>query len=231
MKNMKKKTTYKLLHSNRKTIAIHITKEAEVVVRAPFKAKQKDIDNFVAQKRDWIERHLVRIKEAQGNRLNFELNYGDQLRLMGKKIFLVERKGDKVGYDGQCFYLPPRFPPCEIKNVVISLYKQIAKQVLTDRTLAYAGEVGVMPTAVKVNSAKTRWGSCSSKSSINYSWRLIMAANEIIDYVIIHELAHIKELNHSPSFWAIVESVLPDYKKRQKKLKEFQKEIAHEDWE
>jgi predicted metal-dependent hydrolase len=228
---MEKKTTYKLLRSNRKTIAIHITKEGEVQVRAPFKAKQKDIDDFVTLKRDWIERHLRRIKEAQGSRLNFELNYGNQLRLMGKKILLVARKGDKVGFDGQCFYLPPNFPPCEIKKVVISLYKQIAKQVLTDRTFAYAGELGVMPTAVKVNSAKTRWGSCSSKSSINYSWRLIMATNEIIDYVIVHELAHINELNHSPQFWAIVEYILPDYKKRQKKLKEFQKEIAHENWE
>ena len=227
---MNEPMTYKLIRSNRKTIAIHITKDAKVEVRAPFKAKQKEIDQFISLKRGWIEKHLKRISEVQEDRQNFELNYGDHLRLMGEKVPLVARAGDKVGFDGQCFYLPPRFPPDEIKLAVIGLYRQIAKQVLTDRTFAYAKDMRLQPTAVKVNSAKTRWGSCSNKGSINYSWRLIMAEEEIIDYVIVHELAHLKELNHSPRFWAIVESILPDYKKRQKKLKEFQKEIASENW-
>jgi predicted metal-dependent hydrolase len=150
---------------------------------------------------------------------------------MGRNITIAERIGDKVGFDGQHFYLPPRFPPVEIKRAVIGLYKQIARQVLTDRTFAYAKETGLMPVTIKVNSAKTRWGSCSSKGSINYSWRLIMAEVEVIDYVIVHELAHIKELNHSSKFWEIVASIMPDYKLRQKKLKEFQKMISHEDWE
>ena len=228
---MNKLVTYKLKRSNRKTIAIHITKEAQVEVRAPLKAKKKEIEQFLISKKDWIEKHLARITEAQANRLNFELNYGDDFRLMGKKIPLVAREGNKVGFDGNCFYLPPSFPSDEIKMAVIGLYKQIAKQVFTDRTFAYAKEMGSLPSAVKVNSAKTRWGSCSNKGSINYSWRLIMAEEEIMDYVIVHELAHLRELNHSPRFWTIVETILPDYKRRQKKLKEFQKEIAHENWD
>jgi predicted metal-dependent hydrolase len=222
---------YSLIRSKRKTIAIHITKEGVVEVRAPFKAKQKDIDDFLNLKKDWINKHLTRIKQAQENRLEFSLNYGDNLRLMGREIPLVERSGNKVGFDGECFYLPPNFPPCEIKKAVIGLYKEIAKQVLVDRTFAYGKEVGLIPVAVKVNSAKTRWGSCSNKGSINYSWRLIMAEEEVIDYVIIHELAHIEELNHSPRFWVAVEGILPDYKKRQQKLRLFQKEIVHENWD
>jgi len=222
--------TYNLIRSKRKTIAIHITKEGQVEVRAPHKAKQKDINAFVISKRDWIEKHLKRMEEAKESRLDFTLNYGEYLRLMGRTYPIVERLGDKIGFDGQCFYLPPNLPSSLIKEMVISIYKQVAKGTLTHRTMAYARETGLMPTAIKVNSAKTRWGSCSSKKSINFSWRLIMADEKVIDYVIVHELAHLKELNHSPRFWAVVESILPDYKKRQKRLKEFQKMIAYEDW-
>ena len=91
--------------------------------------------------------------------------------------------------------------------------------------------MGVAPTGIKITGAKTRWGSCSSKNSINFSWRLVMADDEIIDYVIVHELAHIKELNHSPRFWAVVEGTLPDYKSRRSRLKLLQKKLAAEDWE
>ena len=228
---MNEPMTYKLIRSNRKTMAIHITKDAQVEVRAPYKAKRKEIEQFLISKRDWVEKHLTRIAETHENRLNFELNYGESRPLMGREIPIIAREGNKVGFDGNCFYLPPDFPSDEVKIAVIGLYKQIAKQVLTDRTLVYAKGMGLTPSAVKVNSAKTRWGSCSNKGSINYSWRLIMAEEDIIDYVIVHELAHLSELNHSPRFWTIVESILPDYKKRQKKLKEFQKEIAHENWD
>jgi len=228
---MDKAMTYKLIRSNRKTMAIHITKDAQVEVRAPFKAKKKEIEQFLISKKDWVEKHLTRITETHENRLSFELNYGDYLRLMGRKIPIIAKEGNKVGFDGNCFYLPPGFPSDEIKRAVIGLYKQMAKQVLTDRTFAYAKEMGSLPSAVKVNNAKTRWGSCSNKGSINYSWRLIMAEEDIIDYVIVHELAHLRELNHSSRFWVTVETMLPDYRKRQKKLKEFQKEMACENWD
>ena len=90
--------------------------------------------------------------------------------------------------------------------------------------------MGVTPIAVKINSAMRRWGSCSSRMSLNFSWRLIMADDAIIDYVVVHELAHIKEMNHSARFWAVVESVLPDFRERKRKLKELQSRLSGEDW-
>jgi len=95
----------------------------------------------------------------------------------------------------------------------------------------YAGLMSASPTAVKINGAKTRWGSCSAKKSLNFSWRLVMADDSVIDYVVVHELAHITEMNHSARFWAIVAGVLPDYKERQKQLKALQKRLNAEDWE
>ena len=221
---------YNLIRSNRKTIAIHITKDAQVEVRAPLKAKQKDIDDFVALKKEWIKKNRKKVSETQESRLKFEIDYGDRIRLIGKTYPLIEEKGNGMGFNGFCFYLPPGLSPGERKSAVIHLYKNLAREVLTERTLTYGKTLGLVPKSVKVNDAKTRWGSCSSKGSINFSWRLIMAEGEVIDYVIVHELAHLREMNHSPRFWAVVESILPDYKKRKKKLKEFQKEIAYEDW-
>jgi len=119
----------------------------------------------------------------------------------------------------------------EIKRAVIRVYRLVAKNLLTNKVAGYAKQMGVTPIAVKINGAKTHWGSCSGKNSINFSWRLVMADDDVIDYVVVHELAHIKEHNHSDRFWAVVEGVLPDYKARQAKLKELQKRLAHEDWE
>lgn len=83
----------------------------------------------------------------------------------------------------------------------------------------YQSIMGVSPTDIKITSAKTRFGSCSSKNSLCFSWRLMLYPPEAIDYVVVHELAHIKEKNHSPAFYRVVAEVLPDYKRREKLLK------------
>jgi len=97
-----------------------------------------------------------------------------------------------------------------------------AKEILPQRVAHFADLMELSPTQVKVSSAKSRWGSCSSKGSLNFSWRLMLAGDEVIDYVVVHELAHLREMNHSPRFWAVVEQAMPDYQRRKKLLKEFQ---------
>ncbi|MCL2086284.1 MAG: M48 family metallopeptidase [Oscillospiraceae bacterium] len=106
-----------------------------------------------------------------------------------------------------------------------------AKSYIPTRVMYFSKLMNVTPIAVKINSAKTRWGSCSGRKSLNFSWRLIMADDDVIDYVVVHELAHITEMNHSPRFWAIVENILPDYKTRQLKLKQLQKVLSVQDWD
>jgi predicted metal-dependent hydrolase len=83
----------------------------------------------------------------------------------------------------------------------------------------YAAIMGVFPEHVSINSAKTRFGSCSSKKRLNFSCRLMTYDERAIDYVVVHELAHLKHLNHSKDFWAFVEKFMPDYKERKKLLK------------
>ena len=97
--------------------------------------------------------------------------------------------------------------------------KKNALPYLKERTDYFSGIMGLEPTGVKITSAKKRFGSCSAKNSICYSWRLMLYSKEAIDYVVVHELAHIAHKNHGPQFYALIEKYLPDYKEREKLLR------------
>jgi predicted metal-dependent hydrolase len=106
----------------------------------------------------------------------------------------------------------------------------LSKAHISERVAFFASQMGVTPTAVKINNAMKRWGSCSSRKSLNFSWRVIMADDSIIDYVVVHELAHLKEMNHSARFWAVAEGVMPDFRERKLALTELQSRLSGEDW-
>lgn len=99
-------------------------------------------------------------------------------------------------------------------------YRQAAKEYIPKRVAYYAGLLGVDYNTITIRDQKTRWGSCSSKGNLSFSWRLILAPPKVLDYVVVHELCHRLEMNHSPRFWALVESMIPDYKTHRKWLKE-----------
>jgi len=222
--------SYTLTRSNRKTLAMYIRNGA-VDVRAPLKATKSDIDRFVMSKEKWITDKLAVSSERMQLRNNFALTYGDQVLYQGKQYPIAAKQGNHIGFDDVSFYMPPNLTPDQIKHACSSIYRLLAKRDLTQRTLECAKVMSVTPTAVKINGAKTRWGSCSAKKSVNFSWRLIMADRDVIDYVVVHELAHIIELNHSERFWALVESIIPDYSDRKQRLKELQHKLGGEDWD
>ena len=167
---------YKLIFSNRRTVAIEITENCEIVVRAPRFLSKKQIEKFVLQKQEWIEKTLIKQKEKQKN----------------KRVFSED----------------------EIK----ALYK-FGEAYLKENLPVFAKKIGVNPTGVKITSAKKRFGSCSPKNSLCFSVYLFSYPERAIDYVIVHELCHIKHHNHSKKFWQEVQSHLPDYKQREKLLK------------
>ncbi|MFA5657894.1 MAG: SprT family zinc-dependent metalloprotease [Oscillospiraceae bacterium] len=223
---------YKLTRSSRKTIALYI-RDGIVEVRAPIKAAKAQIDKFVASKEGWIVKRLDKHEELTEKREAFSLNYGDKMLYRGKEYSIVARPGNRVGFDSGalCFYMPPNLPPEGIKAAVIQIYKLLAKRHLTERVLYYQPLMGVSVTSLKINSAKTRWGSMSGKKSVNFSWRLILADDDIIDVVVVHELAHIKQMNHSDKFRAEVEKIIPDWREREKRLKELSRMINAQNWE
>jgi predicted metal-dependent hydrolase len=221
---------YVVKRSNRKTAAI-VVSEDRVEVRVPLMATSSEIKKIVSAHEKWIKNRLEKIRERADIRGSFSLDYGDTIRLRGERRRIVARDGKNAGFDGEEFYMPPGYQPPQIKKIVIKTYRILALRHFCKKADEFSKHMRVDPLAVKVTGAKTRWGSCSAKKSVNFSWRLIMASDYVIDYVIVHELAHLKEMNHSDRFWALVANVLPDYKKRKAGLRVLQKELANEDWE
>ena len=112
----------------------------------------------------------------------------------------------------------PAHPPLSDKDR--ARYIAIARDIFTRKTEYYARIMGISYGRIAIREQNTRWGSCSSKGNLNFNWRLILAPEEVLDYVVVHELAHRREMNHSRAFYAVVESVLPDYRRARKWLKE-----------
>ena len=104
-------------------------------------------------------------------------------------------------------------------------YRKRARTQLEARAAYYAGLMGVTYNRIAIRAARTRWGSCSAQGNLNFHWKLILMPPEVLDYVVVHELAHRKEMNHSARFWAEVERILPDYKRRRKWLKDYGSQV------
>jgi len=108
-----------------------------------------------------------------------------------------------------------------VRDTLVKWYKKQANYIVNDRINLYAERVGVKPEKVRIKEQKHRWGSCSGQGNLNFNWHLVMAPMNIIDYVVVHELCHLKRLDHSPTFWSLVEAVLPDYQVRHRWLKQY----------
>ena len=191
--------TYTITRSKRKSCAIYV-RDGLVEVRAPLKLPKTEIDRFVKSKSVWIARKLEESQAIAKQKDSFELNYGDMILYRGTLYPIKMKPGNRVGFDGNCFWIPPYLPPMRIKAACVQIYRLFARQVMAEKSLAYAKLMNVTPSDIKINSAKTHWGSCSAKKSLNFSWRLIMAEDVVIDYVVVHELAHIIEMNHCVKF-------------------------------
>ena len=222
--------SYRLIRSKRKTLAIHITKDAQVEVRAPRRMPDAVITRFVGEKERWIRQKQSDIARRHAKRQAFTIGEGDTLLLLGQSYPVAIRKdADRVFFDGHAFILPPG-PFEKTKPMLVALYKQLAGSVLNNRVAHFGEQMQVSPSGVRVTSAATRWGSCSGKNSLCFSWRLVMAPPDAVDYVVVHELAHCVVHSHAPAFWQLVQTHLPDYRDREAKLRILQQRLSEENW-
>ena len=199
-------------------------KDGLVEVRAPFKIEQKEIDSFILQKNSWINKKLSiqkSIKKPTRKKFKNEENFqflGKNLKL---KITISENKKSYI--DDKFIYLvlknnKENFKE-KIKEKLEIFFRETAKDIFKNKTLDEAEKIRVTPKKIIVRSYKRRWGSCSYKKDISYNWKLIMAPEKIIHYVVIHELCHLIHFNHSKDFWKSVGKILPDYKSSKEWLK------------
>jgi predicted house-cleaning NTP pyrophosphatase (Maf/HAM1 superfamily) len=122
------------------------------------------------------------------------------------------------------------FPWPDIKEHLAPMLKTVARGILPARTDEWAARMGVRPSKVSVGNARKRWGSCKTDGSVRYTWRVMLGDEDVMDYLIAHELAHLKHMNHSKRFWAVVAAALPDYRERRKKLRALYRSIEDEGW-
>jgi predicted metal-dependent hydrolase len=217
---------YTLIRERRKSVSLRITKDATVEVRAPLTRDKKEIDGFVASKERWIIEKLALARAHLAAREDFAPEYGGSAPMLGRACAIVAGEVKRAKLDGYAIIMPPNLDVAGIKSALIALYREVAAERTADAISRFAPVMGVQATAVHITSAERRWGSCSGRNSISFAWRLAMAPQTALDYVVVHELAHILQHNHSPQFWAIVAQVFPDYAARKKQLADTQYKVA-----
>lgn len=207
---------YKLIRKKRKTLGIKISLEGDILVYAPHRATLGSIESLLAEKEEWVRRTRARILEG----LNQER---DKVPFLGRKynMNVIEGSGKKAGidFDGSEFRVYCGADG-DVKGALYGWYKEELLRIVTIRIGELSAAMGVKPNRIGVRAQKTIWGSCSYDNNISINLKLALAPTEIIDYILVHELCHIKHKNHSSEFWLAVESVMPDYRQRRCWLKE-----------
>jgi hypothetical protein len=176
------------------------------------------IENFVIEKQRWINKKLAEMRARPKAKPKTYEN-GEEFLYLGKTYQLrIAPAKIPVQLKDELVISTEVWP--RHKEAVKKWYKSESARIIGDRCKIYAKIMNCSPKSIRISHAMKRWGSCTSRGKLNFSWRLIMTPVEIIDYVIVHELAHLHHLNHSRSFWETVKNTIPDYKKREHWLKE-----------
>ncbi|MBQ8374930.1 MAG: M48 family metallopeptidase [Clostridia bacterium] len=206
----------RVIRSKRKTLAVSVDSLGKIIVRAPKSCTDKRIAAFLAEKENWILRHKKRMEEA-GVELPSENLDGYRFPILGEfyQIFLTDETRVRWCVEEKKLFLPRSNTEKRLKTWL----KENAKLVFERTTYRFAEEMGVEPLSIKIASSRRRWGGCHFNNEIEYTFRLLYAPKEIVDYVVVHELSHILHKDHSKAFWAQVQSVCPDYAKKREWLK------------
>jgi predicted metal-dependent hydrolase len=209
-----------IIRTKRKSIALIIEQDGRLVVRAPMRVSDADIKHLVKQKEGWIREKQKQVKDKSTQSTPKVYMDGEEFLYLGKsyKLQIIADLNPALVLSRK-FYLSLRTLP-NAESVFTKWYREQARSVISERVKLYAARHGFKYRKIRITSARTRWGSCSSMGNLNFTWRLVMAPPEVIDYVVVHELAHLQVNNHSKEFWNQVGCIMPDYKKRLRWLKE-----------
>lgn len=208
----------KIIYTNRKTISLHITDNATLIIKAPFDASNETIMKVVSNHINWINKKTNEIRKRDPKFVTREFVSGEGFLFLGRyyKLNIVDEQDEPLKFE-KYFYLS-RKELSRAKEIFIDWYKKVAKEKITERVQRYAQISGLKYNSINITDAQKRWGSCSHNGNLNFSWRLIMAPLSVIDYVVVHELAHIEIKNHSKAFWNKVKVLMPDYEKHKEWL-------------
>jgi predicted metal-dependent hydrolase len=215
----------------KKTIAIEVNSAAGVTVLAPEDLNEEKILEFVGRKAGWIIARQEKL-EIKAPDLAKEFVSGEAFPYLGRE-YRSKIIRSTSGNGGKCEFNKGRLlveinggldgekRKMAVKEALLSWYLRQAEEKIKGRIHYYSGQLGKRPQFIKIKSQKKRWGSCSSTGVVRFNWKIIMAPLSVLDYVIVHELCHLLYPHHSPHFWQKVQSIIPDFKRRRKLLKQF----------
>lgn len=211
----------KIVRSSRKTIALIVNQDGKLTVRAPKRVTNQQIWAFIEQKQVWIAQKQAVARERLSRAASHAFAPGETFLYLGQTypLEIINTARPALVLVGGSFRLASSAIPRGM-DVFTRWYREQARVVLEERVRLLAEQHRLKYNRLKISSARTRWGSCSSLGTLSFTWRLVMAPLPVIDYVIIHELAHLVEKNHSSRFWNKVAEMMPDYQAKRSWLKE-----------
>lgn len=222
---------YRLVRSNRKTLYMQLTQQGELVVRAPNRCPKSYIDQFVLSKENWIQENQKKIQAEIAARQQFRPAHMGTMSFCGIELRVLPCKENRVSLNLETGeLLLPDLPVEVLRPGLAKVYKQAGSPYLEQRLNHWSEIMGISYRQLKLNSALRRWGSCSREGNINITWFLLFAPERAIDYVLVHELAHRRQFNHSKAFWALVEQYMPDYRQQKEVLLSVQRRLVKEGW-
>ncbi len=174
--------------------------EGALIVRAPVRASNYQIKQIIVKNQDWIEKQKVKAQETIRERKKNRLVNSEGVLILGKRM---KPKGLSLANEA----------------LVKDWCKAKALKIIERKLNNFSEKFDLRYKKIRITNARTRWGSCSYDNSLNFSWKLITAPKKVVDYVLIHEMAHLRHKNHSKRFWDLVEEMMPDYKKYDEWLK------------
>jgi len=186
--------------------------EHGVQVTLPRRARLRDAEAAVAELRPWIERRLAEVDIARAQ----AAERGDAIPFLGGALRLVPDPGrTRVHLRGDVLLVPEG----DARPAVERWLRRAAREEITPRAHAAAAALGVRVARVTIRDQRTRWGSASSSGALSFSWRLVLAPEDVLDYVVWHEVCHLRAMDHSPRFWALVAEHCPGYQEPRRWLR------------
>lgn len=212
----------------RRTVLLKVSGPDKISVTAPLYVKDADLENILIAKKRWLSNRIKDQQRLATNPANQAVAAGLPLLFRGKTYQLALKESPRssssvsISSDHIIVSIPPAYSTSHeyLSSVLQKWYVSQATALLHERTKYWAAKIGVTPSRLTMRDQKTRWGSCSSKGNVNYSWRLVMAPDAVVDYLVIHELCHMHIPNHSADFWQLVSRYSPDYDKHRQWLHE-----------
>ena len=215
---------YHLRRSRRRTIGLAIDQRG-LRVGAPLQARLGDIETLIREHGQWVLDKLADWR-SRPTPERLAVTEGVVIFALGEALTVTVTPGSRQRWlfsDQKLHLFVP--PAVEARVVLEKALRDKARRLFAERLAHYAPQLGVPAPPLRLSAARTRWGSCSHHGGISLNWRLILMPLPVLDYVVAHELAHLKEMNHSPGFWSVVEQLCPDWRARRLELRQLARQI------